>query len=185
MNKPQSNETETQEDSNSPIPPITFKIPRRVHKSLDMPLENLKKEIPIRSNSRKTTQSTITADLFAARNSKISPTRTKKSLKPYKKPRNASQNLSKSFFETKKKVKLVKCDLKKGSFSDKQNVFVEKLSNTCKTSEKKSVSPIKKIRNLNIFQCFIGENNKRMQKENIEDRRKNWRMAMREIDNSE
>lgn len=187
MKNPQSIETETIDDSAIPIPPITLKIPAHLMKSSEKPLENLKKENLARSHSRKTTQGTLTVELLSSSILKTSPTQGRKSLKPHKKHRNASVNLSKSFYQqsSKSKAKLVKCDLKKGSFSDKQKVNLENCGNGAKVMDRKSISPFKKLRYKKANGCFQIEDNKKIHIREVEDRKKNWRMAMREIDNRE
>lgn len=186
MKNPQSIETETIDDSAIPIPPITLKIPAHLLKSPKKLPENPSKKPYIRSHSRKSTQGTLTAEHLPSSTLKPSPTQARKSLKPQKKHRNASVSLSISFYHptSKSKAKLVKCDLKKGSFSDKQQVNIENCGNTVKVMERKSISPFKKFR-YKKGEGSRNEDNLKIHIGDVEDRKKNWRMAMREIDNRE
>jgi hypothetical protein len=181
MSNTDAQKSEPLENSSPVIPAIVIPIPSRYRKERNFSTDQKNQEKIETNETRAQSRKTTLNEVILLKKSHISPIPTKKTLKSNKRARKGSASLARSFNESRSKAKVVKCDLKKGIFSSKQNVFME--NNTAKTfenKEKRSVSPVLKGKPVKKHDCQLLENFK-MMKENIEDRRKNWRMAMREF----
>ena len=168
------------EDSSPTIPAIVIPIPPRYIKSRNKSQDwDIKDKNESNETRPQTRISTINETMIPGK-LHISPVIARKTFKHKNQLRKTSAGLSFSMIESKNKKKAVRCDLKKGIFSSKQNVFMENASKVNEGIGRNSVSPISKVF-VQRMQEFGLVSNLKSWKENVEDRRKNWRTAMREF----
>jgi hypothetical protein len=170
----------TIEDSSPTLPAIIIPIPARYIKSRNKSQDWDIKDKNDTNETRPQTRKSTTNETIVPAKLHISPVILRKTLKHKNQLRKTSAGLSFSMIENKNKKKVVKCDLKKGIFSSKQNVFMENTSKVNEGIGRNSISPIAKVF-VQRMQEFGLVSNLKGWKENLEDRRKNWRTAMREF----
>lgn len=166
------------EDSSPIIPSIIIPIPAKYIKSRNKSQDYDQKDKNESNETRPQTRKSTINDCIVPKKIHISPIIPRKTSKTPNQLIKNPVRLSQSKINSRSKPKIIKCDLKKGIFSSKQNVFIENSSKISKLKARNSVSPSTKLLVKPKESLAIVSNLKAV-KENLDVRRKNWRVALK------